>query len=97
MATRNGITAEIYKVLAQLQDSYENLITIIGGIAQTQAEHGRKIEEIKTFIAEEVVDVATARNVWRENAERHKAEAERLTELLKQYEAGAVLTGNGHE
>ena len=97
MAARNGITSEIYRVLAQLQEGYENLMEVIGEIAKTQAEHGRKIVEIKLFITDQVVDVVTARDVWRQNAEHHKAEVERLTQLLQQYEAGAVLAGNGHE
>lgn len=91
MAARNGVINEVYNVLTQIQNGYENLMGVVSSLAEAQQKQADMLSQIHDFVYGQFTDAVTARDVWRKNAEIHKAEIERLRGLLAQYEKGAVL------
>jgi hypothetical protein len=85
--------AEVYAVINQQVEAYGNVMTTFQMVITEVGEIKTGLQELRQFVNEQFADAITARNIWQNNAEVYKAEAERLKVLLAQYqEGGAVPT-----
>lgn len=82
--SQRATLAEIYNVLNDLVDAYGKVMITFETIVTEIGELKTEVQALREFVHESYTDAVAGRDVWRYNAEMHKAEIERLRQQLQE-------------